>query len=73
MATIMMLHCSVNSLCAISISDDASLLAGSFDDSLVRLWSLTSKKLQGMKPSTQLSVIPTSAGVSSHYNIIILI
>lgn len=45
-----------------SISDDATCLAGSFDDSIVRLWSLTNKKLQSMKPSSQLSMIPSSAG-----------
>ena len=45
-----------------SVSDDASLLAGSFDDSLVRLWSLTNKKLQYMKPPSQLSLIPSTAG-----------
>lgn len=50
-----------NSLCAVSISDDASLLAASFDDSVVRLWSLTNKKLQSMKSSSQLSMIPSSA------------
>ena len=49
-------------MCAVSISDDASLLAASFDDSIVRLWSLTNKKLQSMKPSSQLSMIPSSAG-----------
>ena len=59
------------SLCAVSISDDATLLAGSFDDSLVRLWSLTNKKLQYMKPPSQLSLIASTAGENlvtmSHY------
>ena len=52
----------IYSLCAVSISDDASLLAGSFDDSLVRLWGLTNKKLQYMKPPSQLSLIASTAG-----------
>jgi len=46
----------------VSISDDASLLAGSFDDSLIRIWTLTPKKLLPMKPPSQLATIPLSAG-----------
>ncbi|XP_065886534.1 transcription initiation factor TFIID subunit 5-like [Dysidea avara] len=52
---------SKNSLCAVSLSDDATLLAGCFDDSLIRIWTLTPKKLLSMKPPSQLATIPLSA------------
>ena len=50
--------CSLN---AVSISDDSSLLAGSFNDSNVRIWTLSPKKLCPLKSYAQLQQIPSLA------------
>lgn len=54
----------LNSICSlngISISDDSSLLAGAFNDSNVRLWTLSPKKLCPLKSYAQLQQIPSLA------------
>jgi len=53
------LYCSLN---AVSISDDAHLLAGSFSDSIVRLWTLTPRRLCLLKPTAQIQQISLAAG-----------
>ena len=51
-------------MCMTSISDVASLLVGSCDDSVVRVYSLTDKKLHSMKLVSQLSIILSDAAQS---------
>ena len=47
---------------SVSISDDSSILAGSFSDSIVRVWALTPRKLYSMKSPSQLQHMALSAG-----------
>ncbi|XP_064388937.1 transcription initiation factor TFIID subunit 5-like isoform X1 [Halichondria panicea] len=49
------------SLNAVSIADDATLLAGSFNDSIVRVWTLTPKKLCSLKPPSHMQQISLAA------------
>ena len=51
--------CSLNS---VSISNDSSLLSGGFEDSSVRVWSLTPKKLRMLKSPSELALIDKEAG-----------
>ena len=51
--------CSLNS---VSISNDSSLLSGGFEDSSVRVWSLTPKKLRMLKSPSELAQIDKEAG-----------
>ncbi|XP_051825779.1 transcription initiation factor TFIID subunit 5-like [Antechinus flavipes] len=44
-------------LTAVDITDDSSLIAGGFDDSTVRVWSVSPKKLRSMKTAKDLSLI----------------
>ena len=62
---------------AVCISDDSTLLAGSFNDSIVRVWTLTPKKLCALKSPSQMQQITLAAGdVTKHtlklhpYNVI---
>ena len=50
------------SLNALSFSDDSTLLAGAFQDSAIRLWTLTSRKLCGLKATGQLQQMTLAAG-----------
>jgi transcription initiation factor TFIID subunit 5 len=43
-------------LCA-EISEDSTLLAAGFSDSVVRVWPLSPNKLKAMKPSSDLELI----------------
>jgi len=61
----------------VCISDDSTLLAGSFNDSIVRVWTLTPKKLCALKSPSQMQQITLAAGdVTKHtlklhpYNVI---
>ena len=56
--------CRVN---ALSISDDSTLLAGSLNDSTVRLWTLTPKKLCPLKPPSQMQLVSLAAGMVLDY------
>ena len=58
---------SICSLNAVSISDDSSLLAGSFNDSNVRVWTLSPKKLCPLKSYAQLQQIPSLAAGMDRY------
>ena len=49
-----------------SISEDSSLLAGSFSDSIVRVWTLTPKKLCPLKTPAQMQLVTLAAGKSLH-------
>ena len=49
-----------------SISEDSSLLAGSFNDSIVRVWTLTPKKLCPLKTPAQMQLVTLAAGESLH-------
>lgn len=51
-------HTSLNT---VSISEDSSLLSGGFEDSCVRVWSLTPKKLRMLKPPSELAQIDKEA------------
>lgn len=51
-------HSSLNS---VSISNDSSLLSGGFEDSSVRVWSLTPKKLRMLKSPSELAQIDKEA------------
>ena len=51
---------------AVSISEDSSLLAGSFSDSIVRVWTLTPKKLCPLKTPAQMQLVTLAAGKSLH-------
>ncbi|XP_075697205.1 transcription initiation factor TFIID subunit 5 [Rhinoderma darwinii] len=44
-------------LTAVDVTDDSSMIAGGFADSTVRVWSLTPKKLRGVKSTSDLNVI----------------
>ncbi|MGH0135551.1 UNVERIFIED_CONTAM: hypothetical protein FKN15_066159 [Acipenser sinensis] len=44
-------------LTAVDFTDDSSLVAGGFADSTVRVWSVTPKKLRGVKTAGDLSLI----------------
>ena len=55
----MYVSCSLNS---VSISNDSSLLSGGFEDSSVRVWSLTPKKLRMLKSPSELAQIDKEAG-----------
>ncbi|KAM7436900.1 Transcription initiation factorTFIID subunit 5 [Porites harrisoni] len=50
-----------SSLNTVSISEDSSLLSGGFEDSSVRVWSLTPKKLRMLKPPAELAQIDKEA------------
>ena len=50
------------SLNTVSISEDSSLLSGGFEDSCVRVWSLTPKKLRMLKSPSELAQIDKEAG-----------
>lgn len=50
---------SVNCAC---ISDDATLLSAGFEDSCVRVWSLTPKRLRSLKAPSDLNKIDKEAG-----------
>nr|XP_054756354.1 TAF5-like RNA polymerase II p300/CBP-associated factor-associated factor 65 kDa subunit 5L [Lytechinus pictus] len=56
-------------LSCVSFSDDSQMLAGGFEDSAVRLWSLTPKKLKTQSHDADVSRI-RFAGDSLHSNII---
>lgn len=45
------------------ISDDSSLIAIGFADSVIKVWSLTPSKLREMKPAEQLKDIDRDAGI----------
>ncbi|XP_078345070.1 transcription initiation factor TFIID subunit 5-like [Oculina patagonica] len=51
-------HASLNS---VSISNDSSLLSGGFEDSSVRVWSLTPKRLRMLKSPSELAQIDKEA------------
>ncbi|XP_068113612.1 transcription initiation factor TFIID subunit 5 [Hyperolius riggenbachi] len=44
-------------LTAVDVTDDSSMIAGGFADSTVRVWSLTPKKLRGVKSTSDLNLI----------------
>ncbi|XP_022809878.1 transcription initiation factor TFIID subunit 5-like [Stylophora pistillata] len=46
---------------SVSISNDSSLLSGGFEDSSVRVWSLTPKKLRMLKSPSELAQIDKEA------------
>ena len=45
-----------------NMSDDSSLLSAGFEDSTVRVWSLTPKKLRSLKSPSELAKIDKEAG-----------
>lgn len=49
-------------VCSAEISDDSSLIAIGFSDSILKLWSLTPSKLREMKTAEQLKDIDRDAG-----------
>ena len=49
------------SLTALDISDDSSLMAAGFADSVIRIWTLTPKKLRNMKSSLDLGYLDIEA------------
>lgn len=51
-----------NSVSCAEISDDTSLIAIGFSDSVLRVWSLTPNKLREMKPADQLKEVDRDAG-----------
>jgi len=55
----MLFSFSLNCVC---LSEDSSLLSGGFEDSSVRVWSLTPKKLRMLKPPSELAQIDKEAG-----------
>ena len=50
------------SLNTVSMSEDSSLLSGGFEDSSVRVWRLTPKKLRMLKSPSELAQIDKEAG-----------
>jgi WD40 repeat protein len=56
---------------SVDISDDSSLLAAGFADSVIRVWSLTPGKLRSMKPPDDLNIIDKEAGGYSLDKVII--
>ena len=51
------LHNTTNTLTELSISEDSTLLAASFESSIVKIWSLTDQPLKEMKQYQELSQI----------------
>ena len=49
------------SLNVLTISQDSSLLAGGFSDSLIKIWTLTPKKLHPLKSTNQMQQITLSS------------
>ncbi|KAL7750605.1 Transcription initiation factor TFIID subunit 5 [Sorochytrium milnesiophthora] len=47
------IHNAYDTLTCASISDDVTMMAGGFSDSVVRVWSLTGDKLRAVKPNVQ--------------------
>ena len=46
---------------SVEVSDDSSLLAAGFEDSSIKVWSLTPKKLRVLKSTGELSRIDKEA------------
>ncbi|XP_063721769.1 transcription initiation factor TFIID subunit 5-like [Symsagittifera roscoffensis] len=59
------LHNTTNTLTDLTISEDATLLAGSFESSLVKIWSLTDQPLKEMKKYQELSQIDLEEDAAS--------
>lgn len=53
---------STHSVTCAEISDDTSLLAVGFANSMIKVWSLTPSKLREMKPADQLKEVDREAG-----------
>lgn len=53
----------VYSVTCAEISEDSSILAVGFSDSVVKLWSLMPQKLRAMKAAEILQEIDTEAGI----------
>ena len=51
----------------IAFSDNANLVCGGFENSSIRIWSLTPRKLRALKPAGELSRIDKDAGNISNY------
>ena len=47
----------------VEFSDDSTMLAGGFDDSAIRIWSLTPRKLRTLKTPFELARIDKEAGM----------
>ncbi|CAG8775977.1 29901_t:CDS:10, partial [Racocetra persica] len=58
-------HNTHNSLNCISISEDASLIAGGFSDSCIKLWSLKGEKLRGFQSHVNLPEINSASDLES--------
>ena len=52
-----------SSVTSVDVCDDSSLLAAGFADSVIRVWSLTTSKLRGMKSPDDLSIVDKEAGM----------
>lgn len=61
-ASMIRLHSIIFRLNVVEFSDDSTMLAGGFDDSAIRLWSLTPKKLRTLKTPFELEKIDKDAG-----------
>ena len=46
----------------IEFSDDSTMIAAGFDDSTIRVWSLTPRKLRTLKTPYELARIDKEAG-----------
>ena len=46
----------------ITFSDDSNLICGGFENSSLRIWTLTPRKLRALKPAVELARIDKDAG-----------
>ena len=55
--------CILFRLNTITFSDDSNLICGGFENSSLRIWTLTPRKLRALKPAVELARIDKDAGI----------
>ena len=54
-------------LTTITFSDDSNLICGGFENSSLRIWTLTPRKLRALKPASELARIDKDAGTKMDF------
>ena len=49
-------------VCSVTFTDDTSMLAAGFEDSTVKVWTLSQQKLRAMKPGDTLADLDKESG-----------
>lgn len=49
-------------VCSVTFTDDTSMLAAGFEDSTVKVWTLSHQKLRAMKPGDTLADLDKDSG-----------